>query len=126
MDKLAEYLVSVLHKVGDALPKATEYALSVTALGCEYNLIQFFLCLLFGLILSPIVYLLLVKRSRYIDEYGEYESAWWGIGSIIVAVGVGVFSLLLVLSGIYGLADLWKWTCLYHPDLYMVHRIMGN
>lgn len=126
MDKLADYPVSVLHKVGDALPKATEYALSVTSLGCEYSLIQSFLCLLFGLILSPIVYLLLAKRTRYIEKYGYDDSMWWDVGSIIVAIGVGVFSLILVLTGIFGLVDFWQWTCLYHPDLYMVHRIMGN
>lgn len=127
MDKLTDYLLNTLHTVGDAIPKATEYALQVTSMGCQFNLITDAIGVAVGLMI------LLLTGITY-KIYNQKIAKWWKTydKEILAVLCAGTLLLsamtgsAIIFNSLSDLLDFWAWTCINHPDLYLVHQLLSK
>lgn len=127
VNKVTDFAIQKMNSLIDAtskaLPTVTKYAMQVVSMGCLIDLIYWVLFPIIGAV--SINYFIKYIKLAWIG--GECHETF--IPYMLVTVLTGVVSLIAVLVTLVGL-DLWKFVCVIHPDIYLIHlavqKVLGG
>lgn len=134
MDQILKIIAGWLGNISSSIPYIKAAVLQVTSMNCLYNVLWGGICFAICLILLGVGLFYLNKCTKWAtvrngenSEHRALKPNDYGYKTFLdtpicmaffTSVALSIEFLVLALIS---LTDFWQWTCIYHPDLYLVH-----